>query len=77
MYRFLYGRLSVENNLWKCYRQLSSPLRDASHGLSKFEMDEVSISVSTYNDRAMDLKCALQAVTLFDIREESSLAVRK
>ncbi|KAG1650405.1 Vacuolar protein sorting-associated protein 13C [Nymphon striatum] len=68
----------VQLSLYKDSEEvLSSPLRDASYGLSKFEMGEVSFYMSILNDRAMELKCALQAVTLYDIREDSSLAVRK
>ncbi|XP_067142942.1 intermembrane lipid transfer protein VPS13A-like isoform X2 [Centruroides vittatus] len=55
----------------------SSPIRDPIHALSKFELDEVNISVEMYSDKALELKCTLQAATLEDVRSESPLCVKK
>lgn len=40
-------------------------------------MDEASLGVEIYSDKSLEMKCALQALSLIDIRQESRLAIRK
>ncbi|XP_077487985.1 intermembrane lipid transfer protein VPS13A-like isoform X2 [Amblyomma americanum] len=53
--------------------QLSSPVRDPLHALSRLELEEVTINLDLFSDHSLEVKCSLQGLLLEDTRSDATL----
>ncbi|KAL1474073.1 hypothetical protein MTO96_021594 [Rhipicephalus appendiculatus] len=53
--------------------QLSSPVRDPLHALSKLELEELTASLNLFSDQSLEVKCSLQSLLVQDTRTDSTL----
>ncbi|KAH7936713.1 hypothetical protein HPB49_003230 [Dermacentor silvarum] len=53
--------------------QLSSPMRDPLHALSRLELEEVTATLNLFSDQSLEVKCSLQSLQLEDTRSDSTL----
>lgn len=59
--------------------QLASPVQDELGGLARFEIGRLDINgmLNTESDTSLELRVLLQSVSLDDIRQHSTLAVKR
>lgn len=52
---------------------LSSPMRDMNHGLCKFELSDISVSLTTHTDKTMDGKLSIDSILVEEIGPNSNV----
>ena len=59
--------------------QLASPVQDELGGLARFEIGRIDINgmLNTESDVSLEMRILLQSISLDDIRQHSTLAVKR
>lgn len=57
--------------------QPTSPVHDELDALSMFEIGRIDISCVLDDDSSLDVKVKLQSISLDDVRENSTLAIKR
>ena len=62
-----------------CVFQLASPVQDELGGLARFEIGRIDITgmLNTESDVSLEMRILLQSISLDDIRQHSTLAVKR
>ncbi|KAL1131713.1 hypothetical protein AAG570_011326 [Ranatra chinensis] len=60
-----------------CDEIMSSPIRDMNRGLCKLETGEATLSIDIFSDQSLEMKIALQACNLEDIRKDITGSIKR